>query len=80
MKDTIKEKLKSYVDNKIELSSLKEDFNNWKQEKNNDMEWNWEDLQEQIRSDETINNTSTIDREIDCILDIIQELEGQQNE
>jgi len=26
MKDTIKEKLKSYVDNKIELSSLKEDI------------------------------------------------------
>ena len=80
MKDTIKEKLKSYVDNKIELSSLKEDISEWKQEKNNDMQWNWEDLQEQIRSDETINDNSNIHREIDCILDIIQELEGQQNE
>ena len=80
MKRKIKEKLFDFIADKIELSSLKEDFNNWKQEKNNDMEWNWEDLQEQIRSDETINNTSTIDREIDCILDIIQELEGQQNE
>ena len=80
MKDTIKEKLKSYVDNKIELSSLKEDISEWKQEKNNDMQWNWEDLQEQIRSDETINDNSNIDREIDCILDIIYELEGQNNE
>lgn len=80
MKRKIKEKLFDFIADKIELSSLKEDINEWKEEKNNDMQWNWEDLQEQIRSDETINDNSNIDREIDCILDIIQELEGQQNE
>ena len=80
MKQQIKEKLFDFIADKIELSSLKEDINEWKEEKNNDMQWNWEDLQEQIRFDETINDTSNIHREIDCILDIIQELEGTNNE
>ena len=80
MKNTIKEKLFDYIDNKINISSLKEDISEWKQEKSNDMEWNWDDLMEEIKNDETINNTSNIDKEITCLLDIIQELEGQQNE
>ena len=80
MKDTIKEKLKSYVDNKIDISSLNEDIINWKQEKSNDMKWDWSDLMEEIRYDETLNDTSTIHREIDCLLDILKELEGTNNE